>query len=77
MRQPCSSCKQSLSASLNPWDEMYLVVQQGGCPEVEWLISTASQPLPLEATKPLMTPRMGASPVAVLIDTSDLRDCAP
>ena len=52
----------------------YLVVQQGGCPAVELLSSTASQPLPLEATRPLMTPRMGGSPVIALTDMSDLRD---
>ena len=43
---------------------------------MEWLISTASQPLPLEATSVLTTPRMGASPVTALTDTSDLRDWA-
>lgn len=58
-------------------DMMYLVVQQGGCPEVEWLNNTASQPLPLEATRALVTPRMGGSPVAALTDISDLRDCPP
>ena len=41
---------------------------------MELLSRTASQPLPLEATRHLMTPRMGGSPVIALTDMSDLRD---
>ena len=37
--------------------------------------STASQPLPLDATKPLATLRMGGPPLLALTVTSDRSDC--
>lgn len=52
----------------------HLVVQQEGWPAVECPSSRASQPLPLEATRALTTPRMGTSPVAALTVVSDRSD---
>ena len=52
-----------------------LVVQQAGCPAVERPCSTASQPLPLDATKTLATLRMGGPPLLALTVTSDRSDC--
>ena len=53
----------------------HLVVQQAGWPAVERPCSTASQPLPLDATKPRTTLRMGGPPLLALTVTSDRSDC--
>lgn len=53
----------------------HLVVQQAGWPAVERPCSTASQPLPLEDTRPRATLRMGGPPLLALTVTSDRSDC--